>query len=188
MAHVQPPVIGRVVPAILRAVARFWHGVVFAVEEVLPSITLAITVVSILIQVFYRYVLDRPLAWPFEVSIYGYVWTLYLGAALAIRKGEHIRFDIVYRSLPEQVRRCLDITFNLITSAVFVVALKPVWDYLLFSYRIRTVALKLPWTYVLLVFPVFLVLAIVHSLSRVREDARALVVGGNGGNTGVSRA
>lgn len=143
-------------------------------EEWLPMAMLVVTVAAVLVQVCYRYVLDSPLTWPFEVSIYGYVWTLYLGAAYATRRREHIRLDVVYAALPDRVRRVCDIVFNLVTSAVFLWALRPVWEYLMFSYRIRTVALKLPWTYVLAVFPVFLVLVTLHSLARVIEDVRAL--------------
>lgn len=142
---------------------------------------LVITVAAVLVQVFYRYVLDHPLTWPFEVSIYGYVWTLYLGAAYATRRREHIRLDVVYTALPERARRVVDIVFNLVTSAVFLWALKPVWEYLLFSYRIRTVGLRLPWTYVLAVFPIFLVLVALHSLGRVVEDVRALAERRGGG-------
>ncbi len=156
-------------------------------EEWLPMATLVVSVAAVLVQVFWRYVLDRPLTWPFEVSIYGYVWTLYLGAAYAARRREHIRLDVVYAALPDRVRRVCDIVFNLVTSAVFIWALKPVWEYLLFSYRIRTVGLKLPWTYVLAVFPAFLVLVTLHSLARVIEDVQALARRRDGSSGGSLR-
>lgn len=154
---------------------KLWAAILFLFEELVPVVTLAITVLAIMIQVFYRYVLDTPLEWPFELSIYAFVWTLYLGAARATRTQEHIKLDIVYNSMPMKVRKFFDILFNAIVTVIFLVALKPIWDYLLFSYRIRTVALKLPWTVIFGVFPVFMALVIIHNIGHIVRDVRILL-------------
>ena len=50
---------------------------------------------SISIEVFSRYVLNKPTPRFFEISIYSFIWTIYLGAALAKRYKQHNRFDII---------------------------------------------------------------------------------------------
>lgn len=136
--------------------------------------TLLITVLAILIQVFFRYVLNISLEWPFELSIYGFIWSLYLGAAYARREGKHVKLDIVYEKLPVKVQAVFNIFFNLITIVIFSLIIYPISDYLIFSYRIKTVALKLPWTYVFGVFPIFLVLIIIHNLEYIIQDIKFL--------------
>ncbi|MTI61480.1 MAG: TRAP transporter small permease [Firmicutes bacterium] len=146
----------------------------YLVEELIPMITLAVTVISLILQVFFRYILNISLEWPFELSIYAFVWTLYLGAAYARREGKHVKLDIVYEKMPEKLRAVFNIIFNIITILIFSRILYPIWDYLLFSYRIKTVALKLPWTYVFAVFPVFLVLTIIHNIEYIIKDIKLL--------------
>lgn len=154
---------------------KAYNFILYLIEEVIPMITLFITVMSILIQVFFRYVLNISLTWPFELSIYGFIWTLYLGAAFARRKEKHVKLDIIYERLPVKVRAFSDIVFNIITIIIFALIIYPVWDYLLFSYRIKTVALKIPWTYAFGVFPVFLILIIIHNIEYIVRDIKILM-------------
>jgi TRAP-type C4-dicarboxylate transport system permease small subunit len=153
---------------------KIYHKLLYFLEEVIPMCTLLITVLAILIQVFFRYVLNISLEWPFELSIYGFIWSLYLGAAYARREGKHVKLDIVYEKLPVKVQAIFNIFFNLITIVIFSLIIYPISDYLIFSYRIKTVALKLPWTYVFGVFPIFLVLIIIHNLEYIIQDIKFL--------------
>lgn len=153
---------------------KIYHKLLYFLEEVIPMCTLLITVLAILIQVFFRYVLNISLEWPFELSIYGFIWSLYLGAAYARREGKHVKLDIVYEKLPVKVQAVFNIFFNLITIVIFSLIIYPISDYLIFSYRIKTVALKLPWTYVFGVFPIFLVLIIIHNLEYIIQDIKFL--------------
>lgn len=154
---------------------KTYKFILYLLEEVIPMLALFVTVMSILIQVFFRYVLNISLTWPFELSIYGFIWTLYLGAAFARKKEKHVKLDLVYEKLPVKIRAIFDIIFNIITIIIFAMIIYPVSDYLLFSYRIKTVALKIPWTYVFGVFPIFLILIIVHNIEYIVKDIKILI-------------
>ncbi|MDI3548301.1 MAG: TRAP-type transport system small permease protein [Halanaerobiales bacterium] len=156
-------------------VKKIYRLLIYIIEELIPIITLALTVVALIIQVFFRYVLNISLEWPFELSIYAFVWTLYLGAAYARREGKHVKLDIIYNRLSPRVQAFFNLIFNIITTWIFLIILYPVWNYLLFTYRIKTVALKLPWTYVFMVFPIFLVLTIIHNIKFVYDDILFLI-------------
>ena len=56
--------------------------------------------VSILVGVFYRYVLNSALTWPEELARYAMVWVTCLGASLALRYGEHVAVEFVVQKLP----------------------------------------------------------------------------------------
>lgn len=155
---------------------RAYRFTVLFLEEYLSMFMLITCAAAIVIQVFYRYVLNISLDWPFELSIHAYIWTLYLGAAWGVRDGYHVRFNIIYDKLPIRLQKMVNILFNSITTVVFIIILWPNWDYLLFNYRIKTVALKIPWTYVFMVFPIFLVLTIIHNIRYIIDDIRALLL------------
>ena len=163
---------------------KAYKFVIIFIEEYLSMLALVTCVAAIVVQVFYRYVLNIALDWPFELSVHAYIWTLYLGAAWGVREGYHVRFNILYDKLSYKVQKVVNIIFNSITTVVFILIFWPNWDYLLFNYRIKTVAFKLPWTYVFMVFPIFLILTIIHNIGYIVDDVRSLLNSGDVKRTG----
>jgi TRAP-type C4-dicarboxylate transport system permease small subunit len=111
----------------------------------------------------------------FELSIYSFVWTIYLGAALAKRFNQHIRFDILYRKFPQRIRLFVDIIFDTLTNVVLLFALIPSIQYTIWSYRIKASALRIPWTYLLLCFPIFVCLILIHNTSGIVSNIQELL-------------
>lgn len=58
----------------------------------------------ILIDVVCRYVLRIPLSWPAELTVLLFQWTVFLGAAIALRRGMHFGIDLVVPRLPGALR------------------------------------------------------------------------------------
>jgi len=139
-------------------------------EVYLAVIIFSALIVSIFLEVFFRYVLNNPSPELFELSIYCFVWVIYLGGALATRYNQHVRFDLIYRSLPEKARRMLDIAFNLLTNGVLLVLLYPSIRYTIQVYPIKALALRVPWTFLLMVFPIFVTLVIIHNFTAIVKD------------------
>jgi TRAP-type C4-dicarboxylate transport system permease small subunit len=52
---------------------------------------LAAAVILMSVQIFLRFVFNSPLTWTEEVDRYLFVWSVYLGSAVALAKGSHIR-------------------------------------------------------------------------------------------------
>ena len=132
-------------------------------EVHLPAFVFMLLIITVSVQVFSRYVLNRPLPKFFELSIYSFVWVIYLGAALAKRYNRHIRFDILYQKFSTKAKCVIDIFFDSLTSVVFVFILIPSIKYTIWNYRVKASALRLPWTYLLLCFPIFVTLILIHN-------------------------
>lgn len=67
---------------------------------VLSVICLLVMTVSILINVYFRYVLNAPLAWPPELARFMMVAVTLLASSLAMRSGAHVGVSIVVLRLP----------------------------------------------------------------------------------------
>ncbi|RKF13600.1 TRAP transporter small permease [Roseovarius spongiae] len=52
------------------------------------------------VAVIYRYALDSALSWSFEVSLALLTYITFLGGYLALRKGAHLKVDMLVRILP----------------------------------------------------------------------------------------
>ncbi len=51
--------------------------------------------IAVLLQIFFRYILNAPLTWSEEAARYLNVWAVLLGAALAIKRKDHLRVDLI---------------------------------------------------------------------------------------------
>lgn len=129
----------------------------------------------IVIQVFSRYVLDHPLPPLFELSIYSFIWTIYLGAPLAKRYRKHIRFDILYRKFPRRMQLITEIVFDMLTNVVLLIILVPIVKYTAWNYKIKSSVLRIPWTYLLLCFPIFIVLLFIHNSVWIHRYIREIL-------------
>jgi TRAP-type C4-dicarboxylate transport system permease small subunit len=118
--------------------------------------------VAFLVQVFTRYVLNRPVGWTTEVSTLAWVWGILWGAALVLRDEEEIRFDILYGAVPEGVRRVFDVITGLSVVAVFSWSLPAVFDYVTFMRVERSTYLGIRFDWLYSIYLVFAVATIVR--------------------------
>ncbi len=68
----------------------------------------------VLLQVFFRYVLNESLFWAEELVRFSLVWSVLLGSALVARDRAHIRIDIFENLLPPSWRRGLNLVLDLL--------------------------------------------------------------------------
>ena len=77
--------------------------------DYLIAVLFGATLVVITAQIVWRYLFNDSLTWTEELARYLFVWITFVGAALAIRDGTHIRVALVVDRLPARVRRWLDV-------------------------------------------------------------------------------
>lgn len=75
-------------------------------EAVIAALLLAAVGVAFT-AVIYRYALGAALSWSFEVSLALLTYITFLGAYLALRKGAHLRVDLLVAKLPRCLRGVL---------------------------------------------------------------------------------
>ena len=59
------------------------------------------------LQIFFRYVLNYPLAWPLEVSLFCFVWLVWLGGVGGMREEKQIRIEFAEKYLSRKILRIL---------------------------------------------------------------------------------
>ena len=63
------------------------------VERIIVTAVLVITSITLVAQVFMRYVLAEPLVWAEELARFMLVWCTMVGSSLAVRESRHIIVD-----------------------------------------------------------------------------------------------
>src|SRR6187455_3077271 len=63
--------------------------------------------VIVFYQVFTRYILEDPAGWTEEIARYFLVAVVFIGAAMSVRKNNHIQVDYFYRLMPKAMGRVI---------------------------------------------------------------------------------
>jgi TRAP-type transport system small permease protein len=120
---------------LLRLVGQLerWIGV-----GLLGGIVFAITT-----QVFTRYVLNRPIIWVEEFSVYAFIWGTFLGASLGLKYGRHVKIETYVSHLPPRAQAASRILVDLIVLAVLWLLVREVGKVI--TIESRSTSVSLPW-------------------------------------------
>lgn len=104
------------------------NGALLALGRWIGAACLGLMVVVILLQVFFRYVLNNALPWPEEASRFLMMWSTGLMAATAFRRGGFVAIDMVIRLLPRLVATGLSVFLMAVTILVLWIAFGIGWS------------------------------------------------------------
>ena len=108
-------------------------------------VAIALMVLAILIQVFFRYVLNNALPWPDEAARFCMLWMTGLMAPTAFRRGGFVAIDMFLRALPRVPGQLLSLILLLVSLVVLLVAIRIGWNEVTgFGGKFATASLYVP--------------------------------------------
>ena len=144
-----------------------------AIEYALTSLGLFMVIVGFL-QVTSRYLFKNPLVWSEELLRYVFVWLIFLGTALGLRRKVHIRITFITDILPQKIRPwfglCSDILIMFFTS---ILLWKSVYLCITQADQLSS-ALRIPITIPYLAMPVGSVLILLYALADAVNSVKSM--------------
>lgn len=144
------------------------------IEVYLAVFSFGAMLITFLIQIFFRYVVDNPLTWPFELTTVTFVWTVILGATYAMRRRDHLVFTLLYDRFSERTQLAIRLASNGIVCIGLIIVLYPSFEYISFMGQQSTAVLSIPFSVVYAPFLYFLLSSIVYLLSDLVRDVKIL--------------
>lgn len=147
-------------------------------EELSAGLFFGGMLITVLLGIFWRFILESPLVWTVNVSTLCFMWAVLLGSPLSDRRDSHLQFDLLYKVVPAGVQLAFRLFGNVLLVGSFLIVLPSTVAYLL-SVGGRTVT-GVPWlnfTWAYSVFLVFLVLTVASRLRLLIADIQILTVG-----------
>ena len=146
------------------------------VLKLLLILLVAILTMSVLLQVLIRFVFKYPLPWTEEVSRIAFVYSIFVGATIAVRDKAHLHVDVFLVRLPKGVARAITVLGTLLV-AIFLGFVT--WYGIIFVRATgvqMTPVMQIPFRYLYLILPasgalmlLYLVLGIVDVFRREGE-------------------
>lgn len=83
------------------------------IQKYVGIIFLSIFIVVVIIQIIARYIGVSAL-WTEEIAVFSFVWAVFMGAAIMVRKEAHFSFDFLKTKLTGVKKHILDIIINIL--------------------------------------------------------------------------
>lgn len=83
--------------------------------RIMTNVLLALMAIDILIQVFFRYVLQDPLVWTEELARFLLAWMVFLGASSAVHAWDNLRVTYFIEKLPPKAFSAIEVTTKLLS-------------------------------------------------------------------------
>jgi len=142
------------------------------VEEIAAMVFFTIMFASILVGVFWRYVLNDPLIWTVNAAAVAFIWSVLIAAGLPNWGDEHIQFDLLYRRMSPRWQRVSRMVGNLLLVVIFALPIPATWDYLVFIEPDSVTGLPLKFNLAFAVVLWFLASTVLHRGRLLVKDIR----------------
>lgn len=113
----------------------------------IPNVTFCIIFITFMVSIISRYVFKQPVTWSYEISVLGYMWTMFFGVGKAMETDEHVVFGLIYDMLQAKGQLVFKVIYNIFLLFLIIVCFIPCVESLL-GKQMMTGVLKLPYTFV----------------------------------------
>lgn len=131
-----------------------WRGKFFAGMEAILFLLVLSLLVLIALQVFTRYVMHAALPWTEEVARMALVWTVMIGAAIAMERNEHYAITLLSMRFRGTTRTAVLIATNIIGLVFLVVLVRYGSEYMAANMKTVYVSTQISRGWVYLAMPV----------------------------------
>ena len=135
-------------------------------------VLLAVVVVgSLLISVFFRYVVGQALSWPEEICMIAFAWLTLLAGSLGVRENYHVRLTLMVDRLPVMAAKALTWLTTAAVAFFGLVLVYSGYDMVARTAENLTATLRLPVDWINWSAPVCGGLVFIHALANLVANA-----------------
>ena len=124
---------------------QMWNDTILRVGRWISIVAIALMVVAILVQVFFRYALNNALPWPDEAARFMMLWMTGLMAPMAYRQGGFVAINLALEAMPKSIGAIVSLVLLVISGCVLAMAVSIGWNEVTgFSGKFATSSLFVP--------------------------------------------
>ncbi len=149
---------------------RFERGLRVFLAGLLGFIT-----IGVFIQVCLRYFFSLSFLWGEEMSLFAFIWCVFLGSAIAVRRRVHFSFDFLASLLPGRAAAAQQLVVNLIVLGIAIIMLAQGYEFSILSIRRLSPALGITLFVPTLIIPISAAYMILAAGRDVMKNCRQII-------------
>jgi len=149
---------------------KFLNYIANIIEIYTPILCFIVMYLTFLLAIFYRYILNNPIAWSLELVRISFLWTALLSISFTFKTDSHVKFDLIYNLLDERKKIYLRLVGNIIMLIAFILLIEPTISYFMFVKRTTTSIFRLRYDFVYFPFLVMIFMMIVRLFKKITKE------------------
>lgn len=144
----------------------------------LIALTFSILILSCVLQVFTRFILNNSLSWTEELSRYSFIWANFLGGIFCTKKGLHAVVTIITDYLNKKWKNILNIVVNVVVALISILII--IYGVKV-TYTVRgqlSPALRISMSYVYAAAPFSSLFVLYYSTRNIIENYKNIITKG----------
>jgi TRAP-type C4-dicarboxylate transport system permease small subunit len=129
-------------------------------ETFLGSLCLGTMLAMMLLNIFFRYILSKPIFFSDELSNYLFIWMSFLSAAFVMGNDGHVRVTTVVSHFPEKVQIVIKMVMDMVMVIVFAMYVGPSIR-MLGRLKLSNM-MRIPLKFVYVIMPIAFLLMCIH--------------------------
>lgn len=125
-------------------------------------------IIAITMQIVFRVFFDA-LSWSEEAARYLLVWSTFLGATMAYKRGMHIAVTFLVEAFPPAAGKAMKIISHLLAAAFFVIIISYGIKYMQMQSTQVSASLRIPMKYIYFIIPFAGAVMSIHALTKILE-------------------
>ncbi|OLC12504.1 MAG: hypothetical protein AUH29_16070 [Candidatus Rokubacteria bacterium 13_1_40CM_69_27] len=143
--------------------------------EAMCLVLMVVLSVDLMLGVFSRYVLVRTFTWYDEIARGCFVWVVFLGAAVGVRRGAHFRLHLFVGRLPPRLQRAVVAVGPLAVIAFSLVLVDQGWAFVELGRVQQTPVMGISKAWIYAAMPVGGALMLLYSLPPLWRALRGVL-------------
>lgn len=86
-------------------------------EEYILVVSVSLLVIIVVLQVFFRFVINMSFGWSEELARYLLIWIAWIAASFAVQRNAHIRVEIVKNMFGDSIKKVIELIVLVISLA-----------------------------------------------------------------------
>ena len=123
--------------------------------------------VTMVLQIFFRYIFSAPLTWTEELARYLYIWACWLGAPVAMRRGNHVVINVLSERFPRRFAQVASLSTQAIALFFLLELAYQGTRLTIRSHTVNAITLPIPWSMIYVAAPLSALLMILETAEAV---------------------
>lgn len=131
---------------------------------------LAINLTIVFLGVAFRYIINQPLGWVYEIAVFLMMWSAFLGSVSLVRDKGHVALDFIVNYLPTVLQKTVKLVLGVSVIIFLCVVINSSYEMITGLLKARSAYLRIPMIWVYISVPIGMFLIILQQIEIILAD------------------
>jgi TRAP-type C4-dicarboxylate transport system permease small subunit len=138
--------------------------------KITVGIMLAINLTIVFLGVAFRYIINQPLGWVYEIAVFLMMWSAFLGSVSLVRDKGHVALGFLVNYLPTFLQKTVKLVMGVAVIIFLCIVINSSYEMISGLLKAKSAYLRIPMIWVYISVPLGMFLIILQQIEIILSD------------------